>query len=194
MKRQIRHGVFETNSSSMHSLVIQKNDEYVTHEEIIADYYYWRDKDKILFLRNDSLEFGRTPFKCLASFIDKLGYAIASFCKYNDEKFDEIIQTVTEIIPECKGIELPLVSTSRYEHKPYYGYVDHESDDLLETFLEKHNVSLKEFLTNKKYVVIVDGDEYCIWDKLKLTGLVNTDIIDYEYPKRDKYGIREEEQ
>lgn len=44
MKRQIRRGVFETNSSSQHSLCIMKNDEHYTPDEIAKDFYLWDDK------------------------------------------------------------------------------------------------------------------------------------------------------
>ena len=37
MKRQIRRGVFETNSSSQHSLCIMRRDEHYTPEEISED-------------------------------------------------------------------------------------------------------------------------------------------------------------
>ena len=36
---------------------------------------------------------------------------------------------------------------------------------------------LEEFLTNRRYIVIVDGDEYCVWDHVKNTGLLDTDMI-----------------
>ena len=63
--------------------------------------------------------------------------------------------------------------------KPYTGYVD---EDMLSDFLEKGNISLEEYLTNKKYVVIQDGDEYGYWDDIKNAGLINLNAIDYEYP------------
>ena len=44
LKRQIRRGVFETNSSSQHSLCIMKNDEHYTPDEIAKDFYLWDDK------------------------------------------------------------------------------------------------------------------------------------------------------
>lgn len=55
-----------------------------------------------------------------------------------------------------------------------YGGTD---DYLIEGWLKKYNISLEEFLTNKRYVVICDGDEYCIWDHLKESGLIRTDMI-----------------
>lgn len=44
MKRQIRYGVFETNSSSTHSLTMCSKDEYDAWEK--GEVLYWEDKNK----------------------------------------------------------------------------------------------------------------------------------------------------
>lgn len=177
MKRQIRRNVFETNSSSMHSLVIKKSSGYYTEDELRK--HLWLMKNNFWEIwREDDLEFGRFPFKCLETFEGKVRYAIASLCGYRKnaaEIFKEIEKIVLEVIPECVGIELP---KDNWNDEVSYGYVD---EDILSPFLKAENISLKEFLTNKKYVVIVDGDEYCIWDSLKDSGLVNVNEIEKEY-------------
>ena len=175
--RKIRKGVFVTNSSSMHSLVLLKNS------------YTPDDKYKSIYLNDDgvweiwscdSLTFGRAPFKCLSTFESKARYAIASFCCYNeyaDDKFEKIKQVVVNFIPECKGIELPVDRFN--DNKTFYGRTD---ENALGKFLEDEHVSLEEFLTNKKYIVIVDGDEYCIYEDMKKSGIINCDNIAKEYP------------
>lgn len=45
MKRQIRRSVFETNSSSMHSLTVMKKDDKYTPEEILEEIYLCKDKE-----------------------------------------------------------------------------------------------------------------------------------------------------
>lgn len=175
--RQIRNGVFETNSSSMHSLVIKKNGGYYTNEEIAED--LWLDDGVWDIWREEKIEFGRYPFKCLATFESKVRYAIASLCGYRsdcEERFKEIENIVTEVVWECNGIKLPERRWSD-SGELSYGYVD---EDILTPFLNDEGISLREFLTNKKYVVIVDGDEYCIWDSMKNAGLVNMDEIEKE--------------
>ena len=176
MKRQIRSGVFETNSSSMHSLVIKKSSEYYTYEEMCDG--LWLRKGVWTIYDEDRLTFGRHPFMCLNTFESKVRYAIASLCGWRSgraEKFKEIENLVTEIVPDCWEIKLP---TNWHNDELCYGCVD---EDILTPFLENENISLKEFLTNKKYVVIVDGDEYCVWEDLKISGLVNLDGIEKEY-------------
>lgn len=176
--RQIRNGVFETNSSSMHSLVIKKSGGHYTEEELHED--LWIGNNGVWEIWNDRrITFGRSPFECLSTFESKVRYAIASLCGWSHnaaEKFEEIEQIVTEMIPECWQIKLPKAWYSD-EDRVSYGSVD---ENILSPFLKNENISLKEFLTNKKYVVIVDGDEYCIWDSLKNSGLVNANEIEKE--------------
>lgn len=184
MKRQIRRNVFETNSSSMHSLVIKKESCYYNDKELRTGIWSL-DRGVIDTYSEDDLTFGRTPFRCLSTFFEKVKYSIASLCGYRNnanEIFKTIENIVKEVIPECKEIILPLVYHYDLDYEGEdelsYGHVD---EDILTPFLEKYEIPLKEFLTNKKYVVIVDGDEYCIWEEMKESGLVNEEEIEEEY-------------
>ena len=232
MKRQIRRGVFESNSSSQHSLAIMKINEKYTLDEISNEIYL--SKDGVWNIWDCSMEFGRSPFKVLGTFAQKWKYACASLVfEYNDEIYVELEEIAFKYIPGLKKIKLPTITESipnkdceenkdsdfcetygmtedelndflskkekkwgledgevdywldsehknwRYE-KPYTGYVD---ENIFGRFLKKENISLEEFLINKKYVVICDGDEYCVYDDMKKAGLINTEMIDYEFPE-----------
>ena len=170
MKIKVRKGVFETNSSSMHSLVVMKEQGYYTEEELREDLCIHGSGEWDLSW-DDDLYFGRSPFRALSTFESKTRYAIASTCN-DEEDFDEIKKIFMKYIPECKEIRLPDDNYCRY------GSVD---ENILSSFLEENQISLEEFLTNKKYVVIVDGDEYCIWDSFKKSGLVDLNQIEKEY-------------
>lgn len=183
MKRQIRRGVFETNSSSMHSVVVLKEDI----EKNKNDYFnvYLNSRNKLNPYKNE-LSFGRSPFDSLTNFKDKVYYAIASLCAYKHENwaenFNKIEQVVIHNIKNCKGIELEEVVRREEDEiitEYYYGYVD---EDILSGFLKKENITIEEFLVNPQYVVIVDGDEYCVYNKMKDAGLINQDTILREYP------------
>ena len=230
MKRQIRRGVFETNSSSMHSLVIMKRDEKYTSEEILDDIYLHNDNETgekhcIWEPWESDMRFGRSPFKLLASFTDKWLYACASLVyEYNDDTYKELVDIAIKYIPNLKKIKLPTISEGFADKddeqfkndeyyqkygktedelaeylmkkeedwgmeinywktskgwwkfdKPYTGSVD---ENILSGFLIKEKLSLEEFLINKKYIVIQDGDEYCEYDNFKNSGLININIID----------------
>lgn len=187
--KQIRCNVFETNSSSSHSLVITTDNEHYTREEINKNFYM---TDGIVRLWESSLEFYRSPFDMLVTFKDKLRYAIASSngnlvdqcrelcCKYVDEfvdfKFDTKDYVWDSEVKDYVETDDPI---------PNYGGTD---DYQIEGWLKKYNVSLEEFLTNKRYIVVVDGDEYNCWLHIKDSGLVDTSKIIH-----DSYAEEEEE-
>lgn len=237
MKREIRRNVFETNSSSMHSLTVMKRDDKYTPEEILDGLYLHTDEDTgeedcVWEPWDDDMKFGRSPFRALGTFTDKWLYACASLVNdYNDDTYKELVALALKYIPGLKRIKLPMTNDSfidknHEEHKddkycqkygktedelaeylmekekdwgieieywessngwwhynkPFTGYVD---VDILSGFLENEGISLEEYLINKKYVVIQDGDEYCYWNDMKQIGLVNLNAIDHEYPKGD---------
>ena len=240
MKRQIRQGCFETNSSSMHSLTVMKRDDKYTTEEIVKDIYLSNDKDTgekdcvwNIWNEND-LYFGRSPFRVLGTFKEKWLYACASLVKdYNDETHKELERIAMKYIPNLKKIKLPMttgtfINKENEKHKDdeyakkygktedelveylmqkeelwnmdityyedRYGYWCFDKPDtgsvdenILSGFLKKENISLEEFIINKKYNIIQDGDEYCYWSDMKKAGLVNMDAIDYEYPERESW-------
>lgn len=216
MKRQIRRGVFETNSSSMHSLVVKKKSEYITEDEVKDQIYV--GKDGMLHVYHKDLYFGRSPFQVLTSIEDKIFYTLASMCYYKGDKvYEEVCDTIRSYIPEFKDIELTIEASTH--SKDYYtkesmdnrfgegnytdigdyyvswGYdIGSVDEDILSGFLKKENISISEFLTNKRYIVIVDGDEYCIYKDMKRCGLINKDEIEKEYTPGDWMGEEKEEE
>ena len=188
--KQIRRNVFETNSSSSHSLVITTDNEHYTREEINKNFYV--TKKGIVRLWESSLEFYRSPFDMLVTFKDKLRYAIASsngnlvdecreICKkyvdgFIDFEFDTKDYVWNSEVKDYVETDEPI---------PNYGGTD---DYQIDGWLKKYNVSLEEFLTNKRYIVVVDGDEYNCWLHIKDSGLVDTSKIIH-----DSYAEEEEE-
>lgn len=184
MKLKIRNGVFETNSSSQHTLCLTSNTEEYTPQEIKSG--MWIGGDNMLHLYAEDLHFGRYPFCILSTFYDKLRYAIAALVGNNsyteqDGKalnYLNALRTVCqENIDRFTDFEFQPLEYSRGK-KLDYGYAQDYGG--LETFLDKNNVSIEDFLVKKRYIVIVDGDEYNAWDKLKSSGIVNTSIIEKE--------------
>lgn len=215
MKKTIRKGCFETNSSSMHSIV-------VTNEtgENCFEFDNWNPTECTLY--GDDVMFGRSPFEILNTVYDKARYAIAD-AGSNEEKVDSIIALVKEISgvdikvrkrheceyhdkdgnrywdfqvewvtdPEDPGMEYPVLSKEKdlspdkqtqlefKEWEEYPGYVDHQSQGLLDRFFAKEGITMKDFLLNKRYFVIIDGDEYCVFDDMCKTGIIDQRKIDH---------------
>lgn len=190
---QIRRGVFETNSSSSHSISIRKNGHTYTKEEIMNG--LWIDPDDGSYsLWESELEFGRSPFEPLATFKDKIRFALASYCS-DPDKVHEICDIFAKYT-EGSWLDLRDVEVDNddedevrwYGKDNIKGSIDHQSVGLLQNFLRSHNVSLEEFLTNSKYVVWIDGDEYCIKEKLFESGLIHAEDfeeIDAANPEDD---------
>lgn len=176
--KQIRRNVFETNSSSSHSLVITTDNEHYTREEINKNFYMI---DGIVRLWESSLEFYRSPFDMLVTFKDKLRYAIASSAGHLVDECREICKKYVGGFVDFEFDTKDYVWDSEVKDYveakspiPNYGGTD---DYQIEGWLKKYNVSLEEFLTNKRYIVVVDGDEYNCWLHIKDSGLVDTSKI-----------------
>ena len=239
MKIQRRNSVFETNSSSMHSIAIARPENL---KGTMADYYGWEltgswlkpgeevEVNSPIVLDDDSIVFERWPFRILSTMYKKIQYAIASYG--DEEHFKQIsdickkltghsLKTPTQHewvhyfttglseddeIPEDHILENWAIhfdkekneyyridkSENRIydiesfcENVPFYGYVDHQSIGLLQSFLKKHKITLEEFLKDPKYVVIIDGDEYMAWQQMFDAGLclkenfIETGLRDY---------------
>lgn len=172
--KQIRRNVFETNSSSSHSLVITTDNEHMTKEEINNEFHL--RENGLLWLPESYLEFYRYPFDMLATFRGKLRYAIAASqgnlvdeCREICKKY---IDNFTDFEFNMKDEQWSNEANDYVEGEfPNYGGTD---DYEIEGWLKTYNVPLEEFLTNKRYIVIVDGDEYATWDHIKDSGLINT--------------------
>lgn len=137
MKRQIRQGIFESNSSSSHVICVTKNDHLITNEDIVTSYedqedgkeYFYINEDGQWNIWRDDLCFGR-GFKICSSLEDKTCYAIAEYCgEYSDltdkekgQKLDEIHEILFSVCPDMYDIHLP----TDYEN----AYQDLEGNDL----------------------------------------------------------------
>lgn len=226
MKIKIRRGLFETNSSSMHSIVVVKPENI--KEKDYFKHYAHNGKISLGYQASDTLNFGRSPFKILHTFMDKVKYAIASYA--TKEKFDEINEYVKHF---CNAeLEEPVDGRERFffttdlvrdengqipeDHilydfqvfwddnkkdwyrekdgdlperiydidwciinEPYYGSVDHQSAGLLNNFLIEQGITLKQFLENPKYIVLIDGDEYGISEILFESGMCSSENFEY---------------
>ena len=163
---QIRNSVFETNSSSAHTIAVKNKDEY--------DYNlkWFLDEDGTFELWSTSdLDFGRSPFDVLCTTYQKIPYFIASF------GFDKITKIIKKNILEVKNIKKPHID-SRWDDPDLKQGIDHQSIGMLQHFIKKNNLTVEEALFNNKYIIIIDGDEYNIWGKMIKCGLININNLE----------------
>ena len=185
MKRQIRRGVFETNSSSMHSLTVIKKNEKYTPEEIQEDFYLYDDrssgeKNCIWYIYGDDLDFGRQPFRALGTFKDKWLYACASLVhEYNDEVYKELVSLSMKYIPSLRKIEIPM-REDRFINKKSKTFRKHKKDVFCRENA-KTEKELKEYLIQKEneWGISLDywasNDDWCY--DIPYTGYVDENIL-----------------
>lgn len=182
---QIRDNTFETNSSSSHSLIITDFDGKYTPDEMMKGIYLWNDKKKRMY--DSELEFYRSPFSLLATFESKSRYAIASS---NGRLADKVEELWYKYIPNFNGFEFD-TRDEEYDYdkqewvdleepKPVYGGTD---DYQIEGWLKHYNVSLEDFLTMRRYMVVCDGDETREWYHILDSGLVDKAHIIHDSEK-----------
>ena len=168
---KIRNSVFETNSSSSHSIVVTKENQI---QENVDPEWYMSDDGEIDFWSEDDLEFGRTPFDILNDWHGRLRYTIASM---GETHMDEIVSACKRHIPGFDHFKFP---HSKWDDGGnVLGYVDHQSFGLLRHTLNAHHISVEDFIFNDKYLVIIDGDEYRVFDRLRDSLLFTDEEIDY---------------
>lgn len=184
---QIRDNTFETNSSSSHSLIITDFDGKYTPEEMMRGIYLWDDKKTRMY--ESHLEFYRSPFQLLATFESKSRYAIASSDGRLVEKVEEIWH---KYIPNFNGFAFDMREDYWNDEikdwveadppVPNYGGTD---DYEIEGWLKRYNVSLEDFLTMRRYMVVCDGDEYREWYHILDSGFVDKAHIIHDSEKED---------
>ena len=169
----IRNGVFETNSSSSHSIVVKKEG---TKPEGLID-PGWKAKDGILDIWSRELSFG-WQFEILYEWYDKLRFAIASFCHWDGK------DGLTDIEEACKRRikDFKEFNFIHYKDDSVYGDIDHQSDGLLQNFLSDNDVSIEDFIFNNKYIAIIDNDNSANFYQVSKAGLFNRAAVETVYP------------
>lgn len=150
---QIRQGVFETNSSSTHSIVVQKKRKptlphYLDRHGGFASY-----EDGVVTINEDN-DFG-WGWDVLDCWLDRLAYALADL---EGEQRKELIA----VLAEHYGIQVAHGYRDEYWPKkgkcPDYGYVDHQSYGTLQKMLSASGISAIDFIFDDRYIVILDND------------------------------------
>ena len=143
MKRQIRQGVFETNSSSTHSVVIAKGGKY--------DLTQLPALDENGNLEITSGEFG-WEIETHTSVYEKITYA-ATFAK----NYGSQIEMLTRVLKEYTGAkEVKYIKQDDYYD---FGYIDHQSVDEAASIFDSKE-SLVNFLFNPASYFETDNDNH----------------------------------
>lgn len=145
MKKQIRSNIFETNSSSSHSLscysISSFKPEYINIDSFLDE------NGEIIITGGEYGWCGPNIKTCK----DKINY----LWTYNQYKENPL--TKEEFTNFLKSIFPSLVNVNYKDYDQYYenGYIDHQSFNLL----DKEHITSKEFLINP-YFIEIDNDNH----------------------------------
>lgn len=138
MKLKIRCKVFETNSSSAHSIVIIPNKDFKIKKIIIDS----------LSEENKKFVFGDRYFSCECDvFSDWKTKADYAFISYKNDEF--IIEDIKSIIKKYTDIDAEFNSSN--------GEIDHQSINVLKDEIT-NGLTLEEFIFNPNILLYIKSD------------------------------------
>lgn len=148
MKRKIRKNVFETNSSSSHSLSINKVG--------ITEYLYVDESSNKINVSLGDFGWGydtyNDPGMKLSYILTMLKEYTGSSCPeelYDTKEFREI-STIVSSRCECDGIVID----------DFDGYVDHQSVDTIDSLMKENNCTIEEFIFDPGITLVIDNDNH----------------------------------
>lgn len=129
-------------------------------------------------------------FEILSTKIDKLFFAIASFCGqavmpdgtviiiHETENTEKNIVQIESIMKKIK----PNFKNFHFVDEDFakYGLIKASTDGLLEKFLNTHNITLEDFVMDAKYEVIIDCGNNT-FKQLKKLKLIDMNLVEEEY-------------
>lgn len=156
MKRTIRRGVFETNSSSMHSISITEEEEGQdknigeTHGVVVGYFgeYGW------------GYERLTTPLEKLSYVLTSLPYLIGDVTELDDYTESVYVRWLGEMVKDYTGSELEIQGGECQYHP--MGYIDHESTGILRDYWseeeEGFKSNMRDLIFSSKYTIVIDND------------------------------------
>lgn len=166
MRKKIRKGIFETNSSSSHSLSVSRmqNYDYTSLRQLIG-------LDRTLHIYPKDFEW--EIYEYSLPYI-KIQYALAMINMtevedrgkssvndiYETEGFKLLKSAIMENIPECKDV---VVEANNDTWGNPFGHIDHQSCECYESlqhFLNDYDVTLEEFIFSTGVILKTDNDNH----------------------------------
>lgn len=150
---QIRQSVFETNSSSSHSIVVQK---YGSVKPTGTSSDFAEFEDGILTLhQGNGFHWG---WDVLTNWLDRFAYTMAEFGE-DENTAQDILERVKRRI-DADDVEIHLHDPwwANGEEVPDFGSIDHQSQGTLMHFLSEKGIDELDFIFDDRYIVIIDND------------------------------------
>ena len=187
MKRTIRYGTFESNSSSMHSLIIMKDKGVYDPSEFNHKVRIYSDGEWRMY--ESELGFGRAPFQLLCTFEDKVRFAIASYCG-GYTKTDEALKNL-KMIEEIVRKYVPGFDSFVFDMECVSVYVDETGNEILSEDMDYSGNGYYEYKKNGVHYT----DIYFVTERTKSSPDIIYDITNrlckrgFFYTNNGKHGF-----
>ena len=168
MKKKIRKGTFETNSSSSHSLSVSRKHSYDYESirkhidldgtlHIVPEEFGWEEREY-------RLPYNKIQYAFEMIYMTEFSYDEREVLSvdeiYESEGFQALKSTILENIPECKDVVVERIEDTWGDP---FGYIDHQSCEdynSLQHFLNDYDVTLEEFIFNTGVILKTDNDNH----------------------------------
>jgi len=168
----VRRNVFETNSSSSHSIALKcdSDEDFYTKEEARKELSEYIKNDVLDLTELVPVEFS-WGVEIYEDFYHKLFYALITFYTSDDvlederSDFNRLITWLKQFLG-VNEIIYPINTEEAWDGcsqaKYYFGRIDHQSTDTLIEALEEDpdNHTVIDFITNQNIILIIDNDNH----------------------------------
>lgn len=139
-----RHKVFETNSSSTHSITFNDEDSIMVSTDWELS---WNIIGTTIQVTTNEFGWGREDYN---DFYTKLSY-LATYIIHHSEGIDgPFHEKLTNLIKEYLNSELEIIDGN--------GHIDHQSVDVASSILSESSEYIANYLFNKSVTLIIDSD------------------------------------
>jgi len=150
--KKIRNAVFETNSSSSHSISVSE----VNSDELMDNVMVMNENDDVVI---EPGEFGWEQ-EVYNDSVTKASYMltyIKNYCGDREEEFESMFKDVIKEQTGCNDVILNESGDQYYK----FGYIDHQSssDDQLHWVFESKE-TLRQFIFNRESILETDNDNH----------------------------------
>lgn len=176
---RIRQGAFETNSSSMHTIILAGTK---TDNELDPLVENQNSPKKKLVIKKKDIDFSEySTGRTLTTWVERLHYALA-YCYDKSGPFNEDVNEINERFKEIVHKKYPDLIIEFPDLKGESYFINHQSHDTLYTFLDNNSLTIEDFIFNDKIIVFTfyDGvEDYEMIDIALRDGFKDLKTITY---------------
>lgn len=153
MKTKIRQGVFETNSSSTHSISISSDNSADLMDVLPVD------ENGAVVLEGGEFGWEQETYHDAMS---KANYMMVYALDWSRERKEDFLKTLRDVIQEQTGCNEVVFKIDGNEGEFYpYGYIDHQSVENYDyDYVFEDKEKLRQFIFNKDSYLVTDNDNH----------------------------------